>query len=203
VRSILTGVGAGSAAADPDAAVVKGEVVAPPRGPVALALLGVTGILAIMHIARLVGRVALRYRRPAELRVTATGVTLKSHTELLGRTLRERELVIPRGSLLKASREVRYPRLGLYAGLFALAIGSYLGASLFVDGVRAGSPEYIGIAALLIAAGVGLDFLLESGGSGMRGKCQVVLVPRRGPAHAVGELDPAAADAALAVLKRS
>jgi hypothetical protein len=200
VRSLLAGEAA--APSEIGAAVAAGEMLSTPRGPVALVLLGLTGILAAEHAARLLGRIALRYRRPAELRVTDKGITLKSRTELLGKTVRERELVIPKGSLLKAAREVRYPRLGLYAGLFALAIGSYLGASLFVDGVRAGSPEYIGIAALLVAAGVGLDFLLENAGSGMRGKCRVVLVPRKGPAVAIGEVDPAAADAALSILKR-
>jgi hypothetical protein len=183
--------------------LVEGEVAVPPRGPAALVLLGVTGILAAMHVCRLVARVALRYRRPAELRVTAKGVTLKSHTEILGRTLRERETVIPIESLLRATREVRYPRLGLYAGLFALAVGSYFGASMLIDGVRAGSPELIGIAALLAAAGVGLDFLLESAGGGMRGKCRIVLVPRAGAALAIGEVDPVQADAALGRLKRA
>jgi hypothetical protein len=183
--------------------VVEGEVVAPPRGPAALVLLGITGILAAMHVGRLVARLALRYRRPAELRVTPKGVTVKSHTEVLGRTLREREVVIPIESLLRATREVRYPRLGLYAGLFALAVGSYFGASMLIDGVRAGSPELIGVAALLMAAGVGLDFLLESAGGGMRGKCRVVLVPRGGPALAVGDVDPVQADAALGRLKRA
>jgi hypothetical protein len=186
----------------PDAARITGEVVAPPRGPAVLLLLGVTGFLAAVHVVRLAARIALRYRRPAELTVTAKGVTLKSHTEILGRTLREREVVIPVEALLRASREVRYPRLGLYAGLFALAVGSYFGVSLLVDGVRTGSPEYIGIAALLVAGGVGLDFLLEGAGSGLRGKCRVVVTPRKGPAVAVGEVDPAAADAALAKLER-
>jgi hypothetical protein len=193
--------GDGSTAAS-GAAVVSGERVAPPRGPAALVLLGATGILLAVHVVRLAARVALRYRHPVELRVTAKGITLKSHTELLGRTLREREQVIPIEALLHASREVRYPRLGLYAGLLALAVGSYFGISLLIDGVRSGSPELIGIAALLLAAGVGLDFFLENAGSGMRGKCRVVLVPRKGRALAVGDVDPAAADAALARLKR-
>ncbi len=181
-------------------AVVAGELLSTPRGPVALVLLGVTGILAAVHLARLLARLALRYRRPAELQVTARSLVLKTHTELLGRVLREREVVIPVESLLRASREVRYPRLGLYAGLFALAVGSYFGISLLIDGVRAGSPELIGIAALLLAAGVGLDFLLESAGSGLRGKCRMVIVPRKGPALAIGDVDATAADAALKTL---
>jgi hypothetical protein len=182
--------------------VVTGELVPPPRGPVALVLLGATGILAALHLGRLLARVALRYRRPAELSATAKGVTVKSRTELLGRTVREHEVVIPVESLLRASREVRYPRTGLYAGLFALAAGSYFGISLLVDGVRTGSPELIGIAALLLAAGVGLDFLLENAGSGLRGKYRLVLTPRVGPSLALGEVDAPSADAALGRLKR-
>ena len=125
----------------PGGSVVTGELVAPPRGPVALVLLGVTGLLAAAHLVRLLGRVALRYRRPAELTATAKGVTVKSRTELLGRTLRQREVVIPVERLLRATREVRYPRLGLYAGLFALAVGSYFGVSLLIDGVRTARPS--------------------------------------------------------------
>jgi hypothetical protein len=200
VRSLLTGAASPGEGAGGDA-VLRGELTSPPRHPVKLVLLGVTGILLVMHAARLVGRVALRYRRPAELRVTPKGVVLSSRTEMLGRTLRERETVIPTASLLRATREVRFPGILLYTGLFALALGSYFGVVLFIDGARAGSPEMIGIGALLIAGGVGLDFLLERAQSGLRGRCRVVLVPRKGPAFAVGELDKGAADAALARLK--
>jgi len=200
VRSLLAGApppGSGG-----DAAVVHGELVAPPRHPARLILLGVTGILLALHVGRLVGRLALRYRRPAELSVTANGVTLRSRTELLGRTLRERETVIPVEALARATREVRYPRLLLYTGLFALAVGSYFGAALFIDGARAGSPELLGIGALLVAGGIGLDFLLENAQSGLRGKCRVVLVPRVGPSWAVGDVEPGEADGALGKLRR-
>jgi hypothetical protein len=179
------------------ALVVSGEIVSAPRGPVALFLLGVCGYLAAAYVARLVGRVALRYRRPAELTASASGVTVKSRTELLGKVLREREVVIPLDSLARATREVRYPRLGLYAGLFALAMGSYFGIKNLIDGLRTVSFEIAGIGALLLAGGVALDFLLESAASGMRGKCRVVVVPRKGPTLAVGDVEPAAADAAL------
>jgi hypothetical protein len=206
VKALLLGAGADNSGAPRDdgpSAVVAGELVSPPRGPVSLFLLGATGILAATWAARLVGRVALRYRNPAELRASPTGVTVKSRTELLGRTLREQEVVIPVESLARATREVRYPRLGLYAGLFALAMGSYFGIKNLIDGLRTVSFEIMGIGALLLAAGVALDLVLEGAGSGMRGKCRVVLVPRRGPALAMGEVDPAAADAALRSLKRA
>jgi hypothetical protein len=202
VKALLLSPVATEVTAGDGAPALAGEVVAPPRGPVALFLLGVTGILAAVHVARLVGRVVLRYRRPAELRVTAKGVTFKSHTEILGRVLGEREVVIPVEALLRASREVRYPRLGVYAGLLALAVGSFFGVARIIDGIRTGAPEFIGIGALFVAAGVGLDFLLEAAGSGLRGKCRVVVVPRKGPALALGEVEPGAAEVALSRLKR-
>lgn len=202
VRSLLGVAPAPDAAAPAGAASLTGEVVAPPRGPIVLALLGVSGLLAALHVARFLGRVALRYRRPAELRVSSRGVTLIAKTELLGRTIKERETHIPIDALLKASREVRYPRLAMYAGLFALAIGSYLGTVKLVDGVLAGSPELLGIGALLIAIGVGLDYALEHVMVSGKGKCRVVIVPRKGPALAVGRVDPAEADSALGRLAR-
>lgn len=199
VRSLLAGSAPGG---DGGEAIAAGEMASPPRHPVKLVLLGVTGILLAVHVARLIARLALRYRRPAELRVTARGVTLTSRTELLGRTIREAVSVIPADGLVRATREVRYPRILLYTGLFALALGSYFGVVLFIDGARAGSPEMIGVGALLVAGGVALDFLLENAQSNMRGRVRVVLTPKRGPAVAVGDLDPGAADAALLRLKR-
>ena len=176
---------------------LSGELSAPPRSPVALVVLGVTGLLFAIHLVRGVARVTLGYRAPAELRVSARGVTLRTTTKLLGRTLREREVTIPIAALAKACRETRYPRVLLYAGLFSLAIGSYLGIGLCIDGVRAGSPELLAIGALLVAAGVALDFVLENARSGIAGKCRLVFLPRRGPALAISNLDPEAADMAL------
>ena len=188
---------------DGEAAVATGELQSGPRGPAMLLLLGVTGILAAMHVARFVGRVALRYRRPAEIRVTATGVTLKARTELLGKVLREREVHIPVEGLARAAREVKYPRLPMYAGLFALALGSYLGISFFIDGARAGSPELLGVGAILVALGVALDYALENASNAVQGRCRLVLIPRKGPAVALGLVDPTVADAALGKLIRT
>jgi hypothetical protein len=203
-RSLL-GVGEAKAplASDPavPAQTISGELVPAPRGPVALALLGVTGVLAAMHLARVVGRWALRYRAPAELRVDGRGVTIVSKTEMLGRVLREREVHIPREGLSRATRDVRYPRLPMYVGLLALAIGSYFGVSIFVEGARAASPELLGIGALLLGVGVTLDFVLGSIAGTTTGRCRVVFVPRRGAALAIGEIDRAQADAALGALQ--
>lgn len=180
---------------------ISGEMAPGPHGPVAFTLLAVTGLLFLSRVARLAGRFIVRYRAPTELRVDDNGVTVRTRTEMLGRTLRERETHIPKGSLLLVRREVRYPRLPLYAGLFALALGSYLGVSVFVDGMRAGSPDLLGLGALLFAVGVALDFALTHLIPSTRGRCRVILVPRKGRAVAVTDLDPVLADAALRKLR--
>ncbi len=205
VRALLTEASAAPAApAGPEgpATVITGEIVPAPRGPVALILLGFTGILAITHLARLLAQVALRYRRPAELRISAKGLVIHTKTELLGRTLKEHDIHIPIEALLRATREVRYPRLALYVGLGALAIGSYLGISIFVDGARAGSPELLGIGLLLVVVGIALDYVLSNIVPSGKRQCRVVFEPRKGAAVALGKIDPIRADEALNRLER-
>jgi len=205
VRALLRDApaGAGRALDSAESARFAGELVPAPRGVVPLLLMAVTGILLVLRLGRLLGRLLLRYRRPAELQVTARGLTIRSRTEMFGRTLKERETHIPIEALLRASREVRYPRLGLYAGLVSLGIGTYIGVSLFVDGARAGSPELLGLGALVLAIGAALDFAFSHLGASGRGRCRVVIVPRKGPAVAVGNADAAVADAALGRLVRA
>ena len=205
VRALLAKTAAAPAeAAGPDApaTVVLGEVVPAPRGPVALIVLGFTGILAIMHLARLLGQVALRYRRPAELRISPKGLVIHTKTEILGRTVKERDVHIPIEALLRATREIRYPRLALYVGLGALALGSYLGISIFVDGARAGSPELLGIGLLLVVVGIALDYVLSNIIPSGKRHCRVVFEPRKGPSIALGKIDPMRADEALNRLRK-
>ena len=111
--------------------------------------------------------------------------------------LRVAKLEIPVGGLLRASREVRFPRLPMYVGLASLAIGSYFGVSIFVEGARAASPELLGIGALLLGLGVAIDFVMSSVGVGAKGRCRVVFVPRSGPAFAMADVESERADAVL------
>ncbi len=179
---------------------LSGELAAVPQGPALTILLAVTGILLILRGASLFARLALAFRRPAEVTLSEASVRIRSRTVLLGRTLSDRELVFPRSALARAVREVRYPRLGLYVGLLALALGSYFGMSVFVDGVRAASPSLLLTGLLVIAAGVGLDLVLGSLLPGATGKCRVVLMFLRGPAVCVAWVDADRADRALAKL---
>ena len=176
---------------------LEGEIVPAPRGPVATTLLAVSGLLLAFHAARLVARVALAYRRPAEVALSEHGVRVKTRTELLGRTVREREHVILRSGLVRVIRDVRFPSVAFYAGLLALVIGSYIGVRAFADGVRAASPSLLVVGILVIGLGIGADFVLGTLLPGSLGRVRVAFVPRSGPVVCVGDVDRERADDAL------
>jgi hypothetical protein len=181
----------------------EGELSAAPRGPWLTALLAVTGILLAVELGRLVGRYVLMFRRPTEVRLTPAGIELRGQTLMVGQVLREQTTVVPRDGLVRVTREVRYPRLAMYAGLIALAFGSYLGVGLVVDGARAASPSMLGTGLLIALLGLGLDFVLSSVVPGLEGKPRVVIVPRRGAILCVTRVNPALADALLAALSKA
>jgi hypothetical protein len=182
---------------------LRGEIDTPPRHPAITVLLAVTGLLFAWAALRLTARLALAYRRPAEVKITRASVHIHSSTVILGRTVRERDVVLARQGLTRAVREVRYARAAFYAGLFSLGLGSLLGVRTFVDGVRAASPSLLFYGLLVVATGIGLDFILASLGTRAPGKCRVVFVGRDRLAICVGDLDAAKADSALAELARA
>jgi hypothetical protein len=178
---------------------LAGELSPAPRGPVLTTVLALTLVLFVAQLARLIGRLVLSYRRPAELALTARGIELKHRTELMGRVLRDRVTVVPLDNVARVTREVRFARVGLYVGLVALVTGSYLGMGLLVDGLRVpgGSPPLLGLAVLFIVLGLLLDFGLSSLADSVRGRCRVVVVPRKGRPLCIGALDAGRADAML------
>jgi len=180
---------------------LEGELVSPPRSAAVTVLLGITGLLFVAAVGRLVLRYVLAYKCPAQVSTSASGVRIHARTELLGRTLRDREIVIGRDALVRAVREVRFPRLGLYVGLLALALGTYVGVGALVDGTRAASPSLLLFGLLVVASGIAIDLLLSTVLPGARGRCRVVLAPRRGRSVCIGGVDPKRADAALATLR--
>jgi hypothetical protein len=180
---------------------LRGQIAAQPRGPVITALLGLTGLLLVSQAARLFGRWALAYKTPAEIAVSEDGgVRVRWRIELLGRTLRDRDVFVPRASLARATREVRFSGAALYMALLSLALGSYVGVSAFVDGVRAASPAMLASGLAIVALGLGLDFVFSCVLPGARGHCRMLVVPRRGGVLCVGEIDKARADAFLGYL---
>jgi hypothetical protein len=181
-----------------------GEVTAAPRGPVVTLLLACTGLLLAMRVARLFGRLALAYRTPAEVVVSDDGsVHVHWRVEMLGRRLADRDVLVPRAGLVRAVREVRYPRIAFHAGLLALAAGSYVGVSSCVDGARAASPSLFAAGIGVVALGLAVDFALSVVAPGVTGTCRVVLVPRDGAKLCIGAVDVSRADALMARLRQS
>ena len=174
---------------------LTGQIVWTPRGPIATTALAFSGVLLVMHLASLFGRVALAYRRPAAVTLAGDGgVCVRWRVEMLGRVLRESELLVPRAGLLRVARDVRYPSLAFYTGLLALALGSLVGVSTIVDGVRVLSPSLLTAGFAIVAMGLGFDFALSSLAHGARGDCRVLVVPRRGSTVCVGHVDISSAD---------
>ena len=180
-----------------------GQMAPAPRGPAMTALLALTGILLVTHTARLFGRLALAYKAPAQVVLSEDGgVRVRWRVEMLGRTLFDRDVVVPRAGLGRATREVRFSGLTLYAGLLALVLGSYVGVSAFVDGVRSASPALLATGLLVVALGLSLDFVFTCMVPAARGRCRVLFVPRQGRHLCVGDVDQARADSMLGRLSR-
>lgn len=178
---------------------LTGELRPAPLGPIATTLLALTLLLFVWQLVWLILRFAFAFRRPAEVRISERGLELTHRTELLGRVLRDKATVVPLGDLSRVTREVRYARAGLYAGLVALVVGSYFGTGLFVDGLRVpgGSGSLLGAAVLLVVFGLALDFTLSIATDSARGRCRLVVVPRKGRRLCIGALDPARTDAMI------
>jgi hypothetical protein len=176
---------------------LDGEVLFGPRALFATTVLALTGLLLAMHLVRLVGRAAFGYRKPARVTISEQGVRVRWRTEILGRTIRDRDVLFGRDGLASVVREVRYPRIAFYAGLFFLAIGSFVGVRTLADGVRSASPTLLLAGFAFIALGILFDVALGSLVPGVGGRCRLVFVPRAGAAICVGGVDAGQADVAL------
>jgi hypothetical protein len=184
---------------------LEGELAPAPSAAWATVLYALSGIAFVRGAARTAGRLALAYRRPATLRLSARGLQITHRTELLGRVLRDRETLVPLQNVASITREVRYARIGLYAGLIALVVGTYIGAGLLVDGVRVpgGSPSLLGLGLGAIALGIVLDYVLAVVVDAVRETCQIVVKPYHGPALCIRGLAVAEADRVLAAVARA
>lgn len=181
---------------------LDGELSLPPFSPLLTAVLTVTTLLFVLQLGRVLLRWVLAFKRPASISIGPNGLELQQRTELLGKVLRERSVVVPLSSLSRVTRETRYARVGMYAGLIALVVGTYFGMGLFVDAVRVpgGSASLFGLAIVMMVLGLMLDFTFSSASDTVRGKCRMLVVPQRGRTLCLAALDPARADAMLATI---
>jgi hypothetical protein len=168
------------------------------------AFFGLSGVLFVTRGARALARLVFVLRAPTRVRLRDRGLELSSQTLLLGRVTRERELFVPFRSLLSIEREVRYANLGFYAGLLALVVGTYFGALLAVDGVRAGASwDILGWASALLIAGLAIDFIASTAFDSAKGRCRLLITVRDGKKLSVGSLDPVLVDDLLSRIKQA
>jgi hypothetical protein len=184
---------------------LEGELASAPSPAWATVLSAVTGVALVRGSCRAIGRLALAYRRPAVMKLSARGLEVSSRTELLGRVLAEREALVPLSNIASVTRELRFARVGLYAGLLSLVLGTYLGVGLLADGARVpgGSPSLIGMGLAAIALGIVLDYAFAVVVDVVRETCQVVVRPHHGPALCIRGLDAAEADRVLSEVARA
>jgi hypothetical protein len=181
-------------------ASVSGEAVPLPLGLMALVLQAVTGLLLVRYFLRFFARYLLGCQSSVELRVEHSAITVHRRLDVLGRTVTSGETVIPFANLARAAREVRYPRFAMYAGLVALALGTFVGTSFISDGGWGRSPSLIALGAGIFGVGLALDMFLSSLWPSRRGQYRLLFVPRKGRAFAIKVSDQKAADDALRAL---
>src|SRR5258708_18149066 len=90
------------------ASVAVCEMAPRPRSAFAKTVLLVTGIAILVHLLRFTARFALGYKKPAQLILSDDDVRIRWHTEVLGRTLGEHDVILPRAEIARAARDVRY-----------------------------------------------------------------------------------------------
>lgn len=178
---------------------LSGDLGPRPRSAAVVALLALSTLLFFSRFAQLIGKLTLGYRKPAKVVLSERGLELTTRLELLGRVLKERAYVIPFHEIRQVLREVRYPRLGLYAGIASLSLGTIVGTRVFVDGLRVTGMSFpmMGWGALLVMIGLGLDLLLSGQGLRSSAKCRLVVRTRKTGGFSLGSLDEAQVDAVL------
>jgi hypothetical protein len=115
------------------------------------------------------------HRREGSFEILEQGVRVRQRTHLLGRLVRESEEIWGWAALAGVRHEARFTGLALAVGAVGLSAGIVVGGLLGFDGLRAGEPSLLALAALVVLAGAGLDVALD-------------FVVARRPGHVVCEL---------------
>jgi hypothetical protein len=171
------------------------------RSSTARALMLVTGLAlvgwALKGLLALIGA-----RREVDLRITPGGLELEERTRAFGRVLRQTRSAFTFAGLQSVMREVRYPRLHLYAGAIALAIGVLSGGTWIFDGIRGGDFVLASVGAGVMLAGAVLDLVLDVVVPAHQGRVVVEVTAERGRRIRVGGLALAEADAFVIALRQ-
>ena len=178
---------------------LEGEMTRFVARPVWKGFLATTGLLLFVHLFRLIARWFFGYRALAQVKISKNSIALSWQIKIFGKVLREKRILFDRNTLAWAGREVRYPMLAFYTGIFMLAVGSYIGTRSALDGWRVGSAELVAIGAAMVVGGIALDWILMAFAEG-KDKSAIRLVHQKGGAFCIRGVDRHASDKALALL---
>lgn len=173
-----------------------------PRQSTFLRALGLVTGLALVGWA-LRGLLALiGARREVDLKIGDVGIELEERTRAFGRVLRQTKSAFTFAGVRSVVREVRYPRLHLYGGAIALAVGVLVGGTWIFDGVRGGDFRLASFGAALLLSGALLDLVLDVIVPAQRGRVSVELAAERGRRVRIGNLALGDADAFVGALRQ-
>lgn len=163
------------------AEALTGRVGPRPVGAVRRALALCTGWALLAAIGGAAGRYLLGFRRTMQVTLAPKGLVCRRKVELLGRTIRESEEVVPFAGLAAVERESRYPYLYLLVGVGGLSLGAIWGVLRVFDGIRGSYAPLALLGLAAIALGVVFDLGLSALWPAKKGRVSLTLLraPKR------------------------
>lgn len=157
----------------------------------------VSGWALLRGLLVAVARVVFSLRSPATLSLEGRTLRVVGHTEMFGRTLRTYDVRLPVDHLTEIRRESRFPLLPLALSIFAIGLGTTLGARTAIEG--AGMPYFplVALGAVVVFGGWLFDVVLRSIWPGAVGQVRLTLRTRDGQRVALGHLPEGTLDTLL------
>ena len=186
----------------PSGGILQGKLAATPRSSWLTALQAVTGWALVRGLFVLISEHIFGFRRQVNVQLSRTGISIKGEVELMGRKLREIDVIYPLKGLSLVEREVRFPRLPVYLGLIALLSGTFFGLMAVSWGLQATTTRLFVYGVLFLLIGVGLDFALTVLFPAVRRRCRLTVFAVKGRPISVVGLDVGEADRLLVDLQK-
>lgn len=150
-----------------------------PPGPGLRIVQAISLWLFFRALVKVAARYLLGYRQTFQLTTQSKQLLLNRERIIWGRAIRKECSVLPLEGLQEVTLEKNGESPAFFAGLTALALGSFFSFQFLVQAFRVPGSAWslFGAAALMMAAGVALDFFLGSGRTlrSFNGPTQLVL----------------------------
>ncbi len=158
---------------------------------VTVAWSGVAGAL------RAVLRTVFSLRSPATLTWDGEQLRVAGHTEILGRTVRSFDHRFALANVTELQREARFPMLPVSLSVFALFVGSTLGARYIIEGIGGRYWVLVALGLGVLASGVLFDFVARALFPGVEGRTRLTVRTRDRRGLVISGLDIGELDAML------